>query len=358
MKNCIVILAGGQGQRLWPLSTCDNPKPFVKMPHSRFTFIEETVKRALNIVSREDIFIITTLDYKNKVLKTIGHLINESNIISEPTSRNTGPCVGYATAVLKKKYGNCNIAFFPSDHYIENEKEFVDVLKKTFANLKEMNKVVLLGMSTTSHNTNYGYIKIDSKEQVFFKRVYDFKEKPNAYIAKKYNKDSNYFWNIGILITSSQTIVEMFEKYNNKICSSINRIYIYLGTDNERAIVSEEYEKMEKISVDCAILEYAAKNDEVVCVVGEFGWRDNGTWLELSKCLNKTNNDNLTTNKLMAVDTKNSIFYTENQTVLSIGVSDLMVISIDGILVICDKNRIEEIGNSKYKIEKYKKTVR
>ena len=201
---CALIMAGGVGSRFWPQSTPENPKQFLSLVSEK-AMIQMTYDRMKKIVPKEKIFIVTNYNYVDKVKEQIPE-IKDINIITEPCSRNTAPCILLSTIYIKNIYKNANIVCVSSDSHIENENKFMDDI--SLANefvTKKQDAIVTIGIKPTRPETNYGYIKYEHSDDKVLK-VLRFVEKPNLELAKKYYESKEYLWNAGMFIFNAESI--------------------------------------------------------------------------------------------------------------------------------------------------------
>lgn len=352
MKNVAIIMAGGKGERFWPMSTLDRPKQFLKLTDSDDTMIQMTIKRILPLINLEDIFIVTNEKYKNLISQQLTKLPKE-NIIYEPLSKNTAPCVALATSIIKKKYGNANIIVLASDHIIKNEKLFLDTLKLSLDNLTS-NNIITLGIVPERAETGYGYIKMADKkaQNSSIYNVEKFVEKPNYENAKKYYESGNYLWNSGMFIWNNEFMNNCVKNYLPEIYFRIEKIYNSIGTENFKKILETEYSEMESISIDYGIME-KVKNIEVI--PGNFGWDDVGSWLSIER-LRKINEDsNIIDGNIVCIETNNcTIINNDDDLISTVGLDNLIIVKNDKKTLIISKDRVNEIKTLTKKIKEEK----
>ena len=271
-----VILAGGSGTRLWPLSRKSFPKQFLKLNENK-SLLQKTVERFLKVVSSEDIIIMTNKDYKFLVfaeLKNSSFNIPEKNIILEPDIKNTAPAIALAMkfALEKLKVSQEDVLFVsPSDHIIKPEDEFLKYLKKAEI-LAKKGYIVTFGIKPDKPETGYGYIKAKNDKQndelldlgAFL--VEKFTEKPDLKIAKKYLSEGNYFWNSGMFCFSIKTMKEEFAKFEPEIAKIFDLNF-------EETV--KNFSKLPEISIDYAVME---KTNKAVVLPLDIYWSDIGSW--------------------------------------------------------------------------------
>jgi len=336
----VVIMAGGSGTRLWPKSRLKKPKQLYALINQE-SMIQNTVNRLLPAVPKENIFIATNREQKTEILK---HLPGFSkNIIEEPFIRNTGPCIGLASVLLKDK--NAPIAFLPADHYIGKEKEFLKVLKKA-VEIAQKDYLVLIGIRPTDADTGLGYIKINLKSQIsnlksdyLAYQVEKFVEKPDKETAKKYLSSGQYLWNAGMFVARPLVILDLFQDLAPKIYRRLKAI------QKQPQTLNQEYEKMENISFDYAIAEKAAAAGKKVAVVpGDFAWSDVGNWKKLFEMLSRKEKENIIIGcEHYGVETSGCLIHGTERLVATVGLKDIIVVDTPDVVLVCHKDKAQEV---------------
>lgn len=346
MENThLVILAGGGGTRLWPLSTEGLPKQFLDILGCGKSLLQQTAERFEGLVPPENIWVATSAEYKDMIKKHLPQ-VPEKNILVEPCRRNTAPCICYVSWKIKKRNPKANVIITPSDHAIKDEKAFREAVKDCMEFSSETDSIVTLGIKPTHPETGYGYIKADlsysssRKKNIF--RVDAFKEKPNKEVAEEYIKQHNYLWNSGIFIWNVSTIVNAFRVYSPEISHVFEDIYSYYDTPQEQDMINQTFPKCENISVDYAIME---KAEEIFVYPADIGWSDLGTWNSLRQHSNPDQYGNAIIGQNVEIhESHNSIIHTTGlRKVVIQGIDDCIVAEKDGTLLICkisDEERI------------------
>lgn len=335
-----VIMAGGVGSRFWPVSTKTYPKQFHDMLGKGESLLQRTFKRLSKLIPEENILIATNKNYKSLVLDQLKGL-NEQQLLLEPAMRNTAPCILYAARKIKQKDPNAVMIVAPSDHWIENETEFINSIKKSFEECGKKDILMTLGIQPSNPNTGYGYIKYEENESEF-KKVEKFTEKPDLETATEFLKSGNYVWNAGIFIWSIRSIIAAFEKYlpemNALFC---NGDHVY-NTDFEDDFVEDNYANAENISIDYGIMQKALN---IFTLPVEFGWNDLGTWNSLYDKLEKDKDKNAVVNAktIFRNASNNIISTTKGKHVVIQGLDDFIVVEKENVLLICPKKNEQEI---------------
>lgn len=361
MEKVILIMAGGSGTRFWPLSTVERPKQFLDLVSDK-TMIKETIDRVAKIIPYEKIFISTNIIYLDIIKKEIPE-IPERNIIFEPMARDTAACIGYASIIIEKIYKNSIMAVLPSDHLIKREKEFLENLEIAFEEAKK-DVIVTLGIEPSYPETGYGYIEYDKKNIVDEnKKIYKvkrFREKPNKEIAEKYIMQGNFLWNSGMFIWKSQFILEKIKekmeehkKTLNTIENLLNKVDVneFYGI-NLSKLVEKEFEKFEKISIDFGVMEHT-REVEVISV--DIDWNDVGSFKSLEDVFEKNINNNIIkSEKYEEIESEGNIVINKEKEkiIATIGIEDIVIVNTEEALLICHKDKSQEIKKILDKIDK------
>ena len=337
-----IILAGGSGTRLFPLSRKHYPKQFLKLDDNE-SLLQKTVKRnlkAVNII--DDIVIITNKDYQFHVKNQLKEIFGNKNVnmILEPVGRNTAPAIALAAIYALEKLGvdKDEVLFVsPSDHIISPDERFVEYVREV-ENLAKQGYIVTFGINPTKPETGYGYIEADIKNRIqnayIVKR---FHEKPDLETAQKYLLSGNYYWNSGMFAFSIKTILEEFEKYAPEIFNLIH------GKPFEDVI--KTFEEMPDISIDYAVME---KTNKAVVLPLNIVWSDVGSWDSVYDVMEKDENQNVKLGNVVDVDTKNSLIIGNGRLITTIGIEDLLVVETPDTILIAKKGesqKVKEIVN-------------
>ncbi len=335
-----VIMAGGVGSRFWPMSTQENPKQFHDMLGTGDSLIQKTFSRLERLIPSENILISTNKRYKDLVLDQLENT-TKKQLLLEPCMRNTSPCILYAALKINAINPDGVMIIAPSDHWIENEPEFIENIETSFKFCQENDVLMTLGIQPSSPNTGYGYIQYENNETEI-KKVKQFTEKPNIENAKKFIESGDYLWNAGIFIWSVKSILKAFEKSLPEMYSLFCKAKNVYNTEFEDDFINTNYANAENISIDYGILE-KAKNVHVLPV--NFDWNDLGTWGSLYNKLSKDENQNASVGgKTIFRNSSNNIVRTQNgKRVVIQGLDDYIVVEKEDVLLICPKSDEQEI---------------
>lgn len=340
--NFAVIMAGGIGSRFWPMSQESMPKQFLDVLGTGRTLIQMTVERLKNIAPENQIFVMTNQDYADLVEEQTG--LPQSQILTEPMRKNTAPCIAYAAHKIHAINPSARMVVAPSDHLILDESNFVDTIN-TALETAEKDQIVTLGMKPTRPDTGYGYINFDNSGSMNLgevKKVKKFTEKPDRETAEKFVKSGDYYWNSGIFIWKSSTIIEALEKFKpeiNALFSSAGNDY---NTAKEQSFVNDAFEATESVSIDYAVLEPATN---VSVVLADFGWSDLGTWGSLYTHLEQDLHGNaIIGDQVKMYDSKNCIVNVPNdKTVILQGLDNFIIVEANDTLMIIHKDNEQQI---------------
>lgn len=336
-----VLMAGGVGSRFWPVSTSEFPKQFHDMLGTGETLIQKTFGRLSQLVPKENILILTNTCYKDLVLQQLPQ-VSEEQLVLEPAMRNTAPCILYATLKIKKLNPNASMIVAPSDHWIEDEVQFIENLRHAFEYCEISQSLMTLGIIPTFPNTGYGYIEFDKLDTRPIKKVKQFREKPDYATAKDFINSRNFLWNAGIFIWSVKAIEAAFKEFQPEMYNLFLSGFDAYNTPNEVGFIEENYIKAQNISIDYAVMENA---DNVFVLPATFDWNDLGTWGSLYDKLPKDNNYNAVVNADLFIEngSNNIIRSNPGKKVVIDGLDDYIIVDKDDVLLIYPKKKEQDI---------------
>lgn len=330
----LIILAGGSGTRLFPLSRSCYPKQFLKIAGQK-SLLQQTVERFNGILLPEDIIVVTNKDYIFQVQADLSEISAEGvHIITEPIARNTAPAIALAVAYCKDiiQCGSNECLFVsPADHVISPVMEFQEVVKKAEKICINSESIITLGVNPTKPETGYGYIHSANEKVSGGYKVESFKEKPYLKTAKEYLAKCGYYWNAGMFAFTINTI----EKALQNLASDI---YAISSLGYEKAL--EDFIRMPNISIDYAIIE---KSKNIVVVpMGMVNWNDVGSFDAIDEVLSRKNG-NVISGDVIATDSNNNMILGSNRLISTIGIQNLIVVDTPDVLLISEKGRSQDV---------------
>lgn len=334
MNICAVILAGGSGSRLWPVSRASHPKQFLNIC-SDHTMLQETVLR-LDCLNINSSVIICNEEHRFFVAEQLREINKLDKIILEPVGRNTAPAISLAAfSILDDPL----MFVLPSDQVIQNEDIFKQAVLKAIP-LAESGKLVTFGIVPKSPNTGFGYIKTGEGCGDGF-LVDKFIEKPSYEKAQKYLSSGNYLWNSGMFLFKKSIFLAELNKFRPKIYKATEKAFEQSNIDLDFIRVEEKlFKRSPHESIDCALME---NTNEAVCVEMNCGWSDVGSWSALWDISLKDDKNNVCVGDVRLTDTKNSYIRSDDKLVVTIGVEDLIVVSTKDALMVCHKNHTQDV---------------
>ena len=283
MKNThIVIMAGGVGSRLYPVSTPERPKQFLDLLGCGKTLIRLTYERFRAVDAGAQFWVVTSARYVPFVREQLPD-IPADQIIAEPEARNTAPCIALACRKIRCKDPQANIVVSPADAYVPDCDAFARTMQEALAFTAAHPAIVCVGIAPDAPNTGYGYIHAPGASDGVT-RVASFKEKPSREIAERYLAEGGYFWNAGIFVWQLDTIESELRRYAPQICGVMDRLAPALGTPAEESELARLFPTCEKISIDYAVME---KSDRVYMIPGRWAWSDLGSFEAIEKITGK-----------------------------------------------------------------------
>jgi len=332
-----VIMSGGRGERFWPLSTPKKPKPFLQL-FDKKSLLQLTYERINKFFYKENIFLILSAEHLEVAKKQLKD-VPEENFIIEPVGRDTTAACCYASYYISKIYQNPDVIIFPSDHYIQKDKEFYYCLDISAEILKSKDSIVIFGIKPTRADINYGYIEVDenklsdTKKGVFF-AVKKFKEKPNRELAEDYLQKGNYYWNSGIFAWRYGTLLKLIKLHLPKVYEILMEIDAQWGKKNYSKFLENKYLEFPSLSIDYSLLEKASS---IYMIPATFQWDDIGNWSALQRMLKKDSKGNTIFGKAKFYESKKCFISCEGMNVLAIGLENIICVKHRNNLLILNR---------------------
>lgn len=334
-----VILSGGVGSRLWPLSREHLPKQFLKLPNQQYSFFQQTVLR-LNSLAQTPLTVVSNNEHRFIVKQQLSELkIHNATLILEPSSRNTAPAIAAASLYLSKHEHEPLLVVVPSDHIIENEEEFNAKIKSaTIASLD--NKIVTLGIVCNKPETAYGYIKSGSPIDNGCYEVAEFVEKPDTATAEKYFNSGKYYWNSGMFVFKASTYLSELNKFAPRILENVMKAVEESDIQDNCVLLSDHFNNCAEISIDHAVMEYS--KDSVVIPLDSY-WNDIGSWSALWEAQSQDPAGNVIHGEVVTKNVANSYLHADHRIVTALGLKDMIVIETADAVLVADKNHSQDV---------------
>lgn len=342
-----VILAGGRGERFWPLSRRDRPKQLLPIISDK-TMLEETINRVAPLFPPERTWIVTGEDIAEPVRERCQKQMPEVNVLTEPSSNNTCLAIGWAAVELLAKDPEATMVVLSADHAIEPQSTFLKVLNEAIRLAHSEPSLVTIGISPTRPETGYGYIEIgspyaSSKDGLASYQVEAFREKPDSETAQEYYFDRRHLWNAGIFIWTAKALLDALKTHRPEIHRLLMEYAETIGSPKQDEALKNLYATSECISIDNAILEVA---DNVLVIRADMSWDDVGSWLALDRLRQSSVENNITIGNSVELDSFDMTVYNETgDLVCTYGVSDLVVVRTNKVTLVAHKSRIPDIKN-------------
>ncbi len=342
-----LILCGGGGTRLWPLSRNATPKQFIKLLGEK-TLFQITFDRVKQIIPPERIYVVTVSNEYAKEVKKEAPKIPSSNVIVEPLRRNTAIAHGIGAAYISYNDPESIILNLASDHIIHDQKEFENSVNLASQAAASSNSIVTIGIKPTYPHIGLGYLHAPRRwegiEGKRIKIVDKFHEKPPLHVAERFLDEGHYYWNANLYTWKSKTYLDALKKYLPRTFNGIQKIISSIGTSHENQVIKQVYQMAEAVSVDDAISE---KEHHMLLVEGSFDWTDVGDWKEVWSMSPKDKNDNVLKlakdAEAINIDTSGSIVVSNKKLVAIIDVDDIAVIDTADALLVCKRSRAESV---------------
>ncbi|OGU57770.1 MAG: hypothetical protein A2X64_05775 [Ignavibacteria bacterium GWF2_33_9] len=361
MEKVAVIMAGGAGNRFWPLSRINRPKQLIKFDDNSLTLLEDAIERAKLLIPIENIFIITN-QYLQEPIKELLKKLPEENIIAEPLKRNTAPCLGLASSIISARMSQKGItpdkilvSVLTADQRIFPYEAFARTVD-TLLRYCEFNDVLAtIGVRPERPETGYGYIEVEdefepSSRNIQIKPLKSFKEKPTANIALHYFNSNKYLWNSGMFFWRLDVFNTNMKKYYPLIGEKINEMHNILSTGPYNPDLTRHdkilniYSAFPDISIDFALME---KAEEIIVAKAAFSWEDLGSFDTLPRIFPVDNKHNYIRGNVTTVDVANSVIINASEKsdiiLTALGVTDLVIATTDDAVMICPKSRVQEV---------------
>ena len=332
----VCILAGGQGSRFWPISRAKCPKQFLSISTNGESLIQATARRLRSLASG-GITVVTNNQHRELVLKHVP----EARIISEPIGKNTAASIGLAAIESRLRDPEAVLIVVPADHSVADEQALLKTLQRAVLAASSGDRLVTVGIPPKYPHTGYGYIKRGQKIDDNCSSVSRFFEKPNLERAQQYLESGDYLWNSGMFVWRADTILASIREFMPQLYDGLTRIENAFNTPAYDQVVLEVFSELESVSIDFGILEHA-RNSAVV-VADSFGWSDVGSWDAWAEEFEPDHQGNLLHGESVVVDSEDCVVYSKSSTIALIGCEDIVVIDSGDAILVCPRNRVQDV---------------
>lgn len=346
-----VILAGGSGTRLWPLSRAQHPKQFLQLL-GEHTLLQQTVLRIDKLIPPERLWIVTGAEQAHIVKSQLSALFgldgHRVHIVVEPLPRNTAAAIGLAAIHAQRQDPEATLIVLPADHWIQQQSDFCSLLHQA-AKLAQQRVLVTLGIVPDYPATGYGYIRRGESvavpqpshlEALIAYKVAQFVEKPDLPTAQRYLTSGAYYWNAGIFLWRASTLLEEIARHLSLLAQGLEEIEQSLDNDTAEQTLATVYSKLESISIDYGILE---KSSRLVVVPADVGWSDLGDWMTIHRLSPKDARGNVLSPNVLDIESENSFIYSNKRKIATIGLRNTVVVDAEDALLICPVDRTQEV---------------
>ena len=346
---CAVILAGGRGTRFWPRSRKRTPKQLLDIVSGK-TMLRETAERLAPIFSPRQIWVVTNEEQAGAVRRELPRVPREQ-ILAEPVGRNTAAAIGLVATHYGKTHGDAVMAVLPADHYIADLAGYRRIVKAAMELARGQGSLVVLGIPPTHPETGFGYIERAGAAgrtggvPAYFARR--FTEKPALPVARRYVASRRYFWNAGMFFWRVSTYLECLRKFLPETSRALGELQQHVGRPSYEQALARIYPQLENISVDYAVMEPATRThgrERVYVLPAKIGWSDIGSWAAVYELLATRKDANVSAGSHFAHDASGNFFWSPKKFVAAIGVHDLVVVETEDALLICPRERAQDVG--------------
>ena len=338
----VVIMAGGQGTRFWPISRRSRPKQFLAIGASNESLIQATARRAGELTAPDKILVVGDAAHEALIREHVPF----AQIIGEPEARNTAAALGVAALHVRRTAPGAVMAALPADHMISDEERFRKALEDAVWLAVQHDVLVTVGIVPTYPHTDYGYIRRGEKiEDTRSRRgaymVSRFYEKPSLQRARIYFGSDEYYWNSGIFLWRPNVLLNAIKDYMRELHRGLLRIDAVLGTPDEQRVMAEVYERLEAVSIDFGVMEHA-RNCAVIDAE-PFGWDDVGSWDAWAEHLGLDEEGNAARGDVLFIDSTGCIVHSEHRCAVVLGAEDLVVIDSGDAMLVCPRDQLQDI---------------
>lgn len=335
-----VIMAGGIGSRFWPASRKERPKQFLDV-FGNGTLIQNTVARLQGLIPPERCLVVTHERYIEQTQKQLPAVPDE-NILAEPISRNTAPCITYAATILADRDPEATMVVLPADHVIGDVEQFHSTLNVAIEAAQEPNALVTLGIEPTYPATGYGYIQFDGNTNEDELRAYPvrtFAEKPDQSTAERFIDSGDFLWNSGMFIWRADTILDQVETHLPDAYKSFAPVR-EAGESVDEETLTQAFKDSPRISIDYGVMEQA---ETVYVVPGSFEWNDVGDWRAVYDLSDKDEHGNVIEGEVIIQDSSRCLVQSGDRLIVLAGIHDMVVVDTDDAVLVCNRESAQQV---------------
>ncbi len=346
----VLILAGGQGTRLWPLTAKNIPKAFLCFDGTGISLLQRTISRVKHLTIPEKTFIVSNKSNEQELKNQVSEIPYE-NLILEPMARGTLGCIAFSALYMKIKDQSGTVVTMPGEQLINDEIHFKDIISNAVYFAEKHNTAVALGIKPTFPATRFGYIKTGEKiycnsDFSVFKSE-GFTEKPDEKKAMGFLSTGRYFWNSGIYVFPILWLFNAMSELVPDVYEKIIEIEKSINTNEKGKVIDAVYPNIRNISIDYAIME---KVKNLLVIPTDIDWNDMGTWTEVSETWEADQDSNFHLGEYISIDSKDCIIYSSQKIVALIGVKDVIIVDTPEGLLVCNKNKADDVKLIKQKL--------
>lgn len=338
----VVVMAGGQGSRFWPVSRCKRPKQFLSISDNGESLIQATVRRVESLVAPGRIWVVANPSLHDLITEHVSH----AHIISEPLARNTAACIGLAAvhAVVKNPDIDPVLVVLPADHAVKDEAQLRASLSEAIAIAAQQPVLVTIGIPPTHPHTGYGYVKRGAHLSGRTYSVDRFFEKPSLERAVKYVEDGSYSWNSGMFAWRASVVLEAFRDYLPTMSEGLMKIKGLLESGSSSSIdaqIHDLFASFESISIDFGVLEHA--RNCVIVAAEEFGWNDVGSWDQWASNFAHDEDGNLIKGDAVVIDSHGCVIKSDKRLIAAVGLTDTVIIEDGNALLVVSRSHVQDV---------------
>ncbi len=337
----VFILAGGRGERFWPLSTRRRPKQFLSLVGDR-PLLAKTLQRLAPVVPPARTWVITNAEHVDASRALLPDL-PPNQIVGEPIGRDTAAAVALALGLVLSRDPNGIFAILPADHVIDEGQAFPETLRRALDLARRREALIVVGIRPTAPLPSFGYIEAGAPLEPAHSAVWSVKrfvEKPDVETARRYLSAGNYYWNAGIFVWSAPVLLAELQRHAPRHAELAERVAAAAHGSHFEDTVRTAYEAIEKISIDYALME---KADHILMIPGDFQWDDVGTWTALRNHFSPDSDENVFVGDAVALDATGNTVYSPGRLTALLGVKDLIIVQAEGVTLICRRDQADAI---------------